>query len=78
MSWTTANSVATGDQDTARSPANRNGQVAVVWEDDRDTTDPDDDAHSDVWLRMFRNGVAGVRDQAVGRRDPARPGSTSA
>ncbi|MEV4509687.1 hypothetical protein AB0K00_12105 [Dactylosporangium sp. NPDC049525] len=58
MTWTTANSVATGDQDTPAIAANRNGQVAVVWEDDRDTTAPENNSHSDVWLRLFTDGVA--------------------
>lgn len=58
MTWTTANSVATGDQDTPAIAANRNGQVAVVWEDDRDTTAPENNNHSDVWLRLFTDGVA--------------------
>lgn len=57
-SWTTANSDSAGDQDTSAIAANRLGDVAVVWEDDRDTTAPDDDAHTDVWVRMFRNGVS--------------------
>ncbi|MFC8719411.1 hypothetical protein, partial [Kitasatospora sp. NPDC057198] len=57
-SWTTANSAATGDQDTSAVAANRIGDTAVVWEDDRDSTDPADDAHSDVWVRMFRNGTS--------------------
>ncbi|MEU0563330.1 hypothetical protein [Dactylosporangium sp. NPDC006015] len=58
MTWTTANSVATGDQDTPAIAANRNGQVAVVWEDDRDSTAPENNSHSDVWLRLFTDGVA--------------------
>jgi hypothetical protein len=58
MTWTTANSVATGDQDTPAIAANRNGQVAVVWEDDRDTTAPENNSHSDIWLRLFTDGVA--------------------
>ncbi|WP_329500677.1 hypothetical protein [Kitasatospora herbaricolor] len=57
-SWVTANSTATGDQDSASIAANRLGDVAVVWEDDRDSTAPADDAQSDVWVRMFRNGVS--------------------
>ncbi|GGV36233.1 hypothetical protein GCM10010495_61730 [Kitasatospora herbaricolor] len=57
-SWVTANSDSTGDQDTSSIAANRLGDVAVVWEDDRDSTAPADDAHSDVWVRMFRNGVS--------------------
>jgi hypothetical protein len=58
MTWTTANSVATGDQDTPSIATNRNGQVAVAWEDDRDATDPADNSHSDVWVRLFTNGTA--------------------
>jgi hypothetical protein len=57
-SWATANSDSAGDQDTSAIAANRLGDVAVVWEDDRDTTAPDDDAHTDVWVRMYRNGVS--------------------
>ncbi len=56
-SWTAANSTATGDQDTSAIAADRLGDTAVVWEDDRDSTDPGDDAHSDVWVRTFRNGT---------------------
>jgi len=52
LTWTTANSVATGDQDTSAIAANRNGQVAVVWEDNRDGK------HDDVWVRLFTNGAA--------------------
>lgn len=56
VSWTSANSVATGDQDDPAVATNRNGRVAVVWEDDRDATDPTDNSHSDVWLRVFSYG----------------------
>ncbi|TDU83614.1 hypothetical protein EV138_6078 [Kribbella voronezhensis] len=56
--WQTANSVATGDQDTPSIATNRNGYVAVVWEDDRDSTDATDNAHSEIFLRMFHNGTA--------------------
>ena len=56
--WSTANSVATGDQDTAAIATNRNGYVAVVWEDDRDTTDAADNAHSEIFLRLYHNGTA--------------------
>jgi hypothetical protein len=56
--WQTANSVATGDQDVPSVASNRSGYVAVVWEDDRDTTNADDDAHSEIFLRLFRNGTA--------------------
>jgi hypothetical protein len=54
--WQTANSVATGDQDAPSMATNRNGYVAVVWEDDRDTTAATDNAHSEIFLRLFRNG----------------------
>ncbi|MFD0747259.1 hypothetical protein ACFQ1L_39735 [Phytohabitans flavus] len=57
VSWSTANSVATGDQDAPAIAANRSGQVAVVWEDDRDSTGPADDAHSEIFLRLFTNGT---------------------
>ncbi|MDQ7904468.1 hypothetical protein RB614_08015 [Phytohabitans sp. ZYX-F-186] len=57
VTWSTANSVATGDQDVPAIAANRNGQVAVVWEDDRDTTAPADDAHSEIFLRLFKDGT---------------------
>ncbi|WP_433020339.1 hypothetical protein [Kribbella sp. CA-294648] len=55
--WTTANSVATGDQDAPAIATNRNGYVAVVWEDDRDTTAPTDNARSEIFLRLYRNGT---------------------
>lgn len=56
--WMTANSVSTGDQDNASVATNRNGYVAVVWEDDRDTDNATDNVHSDIWLRLFHNGTA--------------------
>jgi hypothetical protein len=56
--WMAANSVATGDQDAPAVAANRLGDVAVVWEDDRDATNPGDDTHSEIYLRLFRNGVS--------------------
>jgi hypothetical protein len=57
-SWTVANSVSTGDQDGSAIAANRNGDVAVVWEDDRDSTNPEDNSHSEVFLRLFHNGMS--------------------
>lgn len=57
-SWVSANSDSAGDQDSSSIAANRLGDVAVVWEDDRDSTDPGDNTHSDVWVRMYRNGVS--------------------
>jgi hypothetical protein len=56
VSWTAANSVSTGDQDNPAVATNRNGRVAVVWEDDRDATDPADDNHTEVYLRTFQYG----------------------
>jgi len=56
--WVTANSVATGDQDAPSVATNRNGYVAVVWEDDRDTDNATDNVHSEIYLRLFRNGTA--------------------
>ena len=56
--WTTANSTATGDQDNAAVSAVRNGWTAVVWEDDRDDATPTDPVHSDVWVRLFKDGVS--------------------
>ncbi|MFI9009207.1 hypothetical protein ACIGNX_18465 [Actinosynnema sp. NPDC053489] len=58
VAWTTANSTATGDQDNAAVAAVRNGWTAVVWEDDRDDTAPTDPVHSDVWVRLFKDGVS--------------------
>ncbi|MEE6263548.1 hypothetical protein [Plantactinospora sonchi] len=57
VTWLTANSAATGDQDVPAIASNRNGRVAVVWEDDRDSTAPEDDVHSEIYLRVFSNGA---------------------
>jgi hypothetical protein len=56
--WTTANSNSTGDQDVPSVATNRNGHVAVVWEDDRDTDDSSNDNHSEIYLRLYKNGVS--------------------
>lgn len=58
VTWSAANSVATGDQDGPAIAANRNGGVAVVWEDDRDPTDPGNNDHSEIFLRYYLNGTA--------------------
>ncbi|GAA4415435.1 hypothetical protein ACFQV2_16430 [Actinokineospora soli] len=58
ITWTTANSTATGDQDGAAVAVARTGYTAVVWEDDRDSTNPTDPLHSDVFLRLYRDGVS--------------------
>ncbi|WP_308258282.1 hypothetical protein [Saccharothrix obliqua] len=52
------NSTSTGDQDNAAVSAVRSGYTAVVWEDDRDNAAPEDPLHSDIWLRLYRNGVS--------------------
>ncbi|GLY51340.1 hypothetical protein [Lentzea sp. NBRC 102530] len=57
MTWSTVNSDSTGDQDNASVSVSRNGYTAVVWEDDRDTTAPEDPVHSDVWLRLYKEGA---------------------
>lgn len=54
----TANSTATGDQDSSAVAANRNGHFAVVWEDDRDSTAPEDNIHSEVFLRVYKDGTS--------------------
>ena len=56
--WTTANSVASGDQDGACVATNRTGYVAVAWEDDRDTTNAADNVHSEIYLRLYRDGTS--------------------
>ncbi|WP_412543609.1 hypothetical protein R8Z50_14320 [Longispora sp. K20-0274] len=58
ITWSTANSVATGDQDNAAVSATRNGYTAVVWEDDRDAATPTDPVHSEVFLRLYKDGAS--------------------
>jgi hypothetical protein len=58
MTWSTVNSESTGDQDNASVSATRNGYTAVVWEDDRDTATPEDPIHSDVWIRLYKEGTS--------------------
>ncbi|MCR3749041.1 hypothetical protein [Lentzea californiensis] len=58
MTWSTVNSESTGDQDNASVSASRNGYTAVVWEDDRDATAPEDPVHSDVWIRLYKEGTS--------------------
>ncbi|GIF22410.1 hypothetical protein BJ973_002733 [Actinoplanes tereljensis] len=53
VTWTTANSNATGDQSGSAVAANRSGGVAVVWEDA-----PAGDGHSDIWLRFYQNSTS--------------------
>jgi hypothetical protein len=54
----TANSVATGDQDGGAVATNRIGDVAVVWEDDRAESNPGDNTNSEIFVRLFRNGTS--------------------
>ncbi|PPK68432.1 hypothetical protein V5P93_004460 [Actinokineospora auranticolor] len=58
ITWVTANSDSTGDQDNAAVATARTGYTAVVWEDDRDATNPADPVHSDVWVRLYLNGAS--------------------
>ncbi|MBM7773757.1 hypothetical protein JOD54_003961 [Actinokineospora baliensis] len=58
ITWVTANSDSTGDQDNSAIATVRTGYTAVVWEDDRDTTNPTDPVHSEVYLRLYRDGVS--------------------
>ncbi|UGQ11847.1 hypothetical protein LO772_34650 [Yinghuangia sp. ASG 101] len=58
ITWTVANSVATGDQDNSAVASVRTGYTAVVWEDDRDATAPEDPVHSEVFLRLYRDGAS--------------------
>lgn len=53
VSWQTANTVSTNEQDAPRAADNRNGQVAVVWQDDRASA-----GHSEIYLRLWSNGTA--------------------
>ena len=52
---------------------NRSGHVAVVWEDDRDSTGPEDNAHCEIFLRLFRDGVAVYELKLSARRHRRRP-----
>ncbi|GAA5187296.1 hypothetical protein GCM10023322_35360 [Rugosimonospora acidiphila] len=56
--WLVGNSVSTGEQSLPAVAANRNGDVAVTWQDDRTATTPTDTTHSDIYLRLFHNGVS--------------------
>ena len=56
--WQAGNSDSTGDQDNVAIAANRSGHVAIVWEDDRDTATPGDNVHSDIWVRLFKDGTS--------------------
>ncbi|GAA2977411.1 hypothetical protein LV75_003910 [Actinokineospora diospyrosa] len=58
ITWVTANSASTGDQDNSAIATVRTGYTAVVWEDDRDATNPGDPIHSEVYLRLYRDGAS--------------------
>jgi hypothetical protein len=58
VAWQAGNSTATGDQDNAAIAANRSGHVAIVWEDDRDADAPENNVHSDIWIRLFKDGTS--------------------
>jgi hypothetical protein len=53
ITWSTANSVSTGDQNAPAVATNRTGGVAVAWVDDRNTADP----HSEIHLRYYQDGA---------------------
>jgi hypothetical protein len=57
LAWSRVNTTTTGDQDNPSVAASRTGYTAVVWEDDRDTTAPDDTVHTEVFLRLYRDGA---------------------
>jgi hypothetical protein len=54
MSWQTANTVSANEQSAPQIATNRNGQVAVVWQDDRASA-----GHPEIYLRLWSNGTAG-------------------
>ncbi|MCT2586906.1 hypothetical protein [Actinophytocola gossypii] len=58
LTWATVNSTTTGDQDNPSVATSRDGYTAVVWEDDRDTTNPTDTAHTEVYLRLYHDGAS--------------------
>lgn len=60
---TTGNGNPAGDQDRAQMAASRNGHLAIVWEDDQSPSDPDDNIHSQVYIRMFQNGISKYEKQ---------------
>jgi hypothetical protein len=53
VSWQTANTVSTNEQDAPQVADNRTGQVAVVWQDDRASA-----GHPEIYLRLWSNGTA--------------------
>ncbi len=57
LTWARANTTTTGDQDNSSVAVSRTGYTAVVWEDDRDTTAPNDTVHTEVFIRLYRDGA---------------------
>lgn len=58
LTWAAAHTTSTGDQDNPSVASSRGGYTAVVWEDDRDTTAPNDIAHTEVYARLYRDGTS--------------------
>ncbi|OLF13969.1 hypothetical protein BLA60_01970 [Actinophytocola xinjiangensis] len=58
LTWAPANTTTTGDQDNSSVASSRGGHTAIVWEDDRDATNPDDSIHSEVYVRLYKDGTS--------------------
>jgi hypothetical protein len=58
LTWARVNTTTTGDQDNSSVAVSRTGYTAVVWEDDRDTTAPNDTNHTEVFIRLYRDGTS--------------------
>jgi hypothetical protein len=58
LTWAPAHTTSTGDQDNPSVASSRGDYTAVVWEDDRDTTSPNDIAHTEVYARLYRDGTS--------------------
>lgn len=57
LTWSVANTTTAGDQDNSSVAVSRTGYTAVAWEDDRDATAPNDSAHTEVFIRLYRDGA---------------------
>jgi hypothetical protein len=58
VTWTAVHTTSTGDQDNPSVATSRGGYTAVVWEDDRDATNPNDTVHTEVYARLYRDGTS--------------------
>lgn len=58
LTWARVNTTTTGDQDNSSVAVSRTGYTAVVWEDDRDTTAPNDTVHTEVFVRLYRDATS--------------------